>query len=88
MSICHRTLIPGDLPQHQQSTDMAGPATSVTAHLECVQLLEAFLSDRIKYMKYKSLGTLGELCPTILLPFAPLVANETAALWFQASTYF
>lgn len=57
---------------------------SAAAHLKYVQMLKELLQDSIKYITYKSFGTLGELCPTILSPFAFLVVNETAALWFQA----
>lgn len=64
------------------------PATSVPVHLKCVLILEECLLDSMKYMKYKSFGTLRELCPTILSPSASLVANQTAAFWFQALTYF
>lgn len=63
-------------------------AISVTVHLKCVLVLEEYLLGSIKYMKCKSFGTLRELCPTILSPSASLVANETAAFWFQALTYF
>lgn len=57
---------------------------SAAAHLKYVQMLKELLQDSIKYITYKSFGTQGELCPTILSPFTFLVVNETAALWFQA----